>query len=106
MKDPLGMLVGLIGEYNLLRSVLVMSLDGVLFPGEGVTYCGFLSGVLLTGENFPPLGKNCLYLSYDLLGIEADSTLEGVLSTPLGKFHFATLERTNPVSWTHEGVLL
>ena len=106
MKDPLGMLMGLIGEYNLLRSVLVMTLDGVLFLGEGVTYCGFLGGVLLTGEKFPPLGKNCLYLSYDSLGIDADSTFEGVLSTPLGKFHFATLEGTTSVSSMHEGVLL
>ena len=47
---------------------------------------------MLIKENFPPLGKNYLLLSYDSLGIDINSTLEGVLSTPLGKFYFATLE--------------
>ena len=72
--------------------------SGMWSTREGVAYWGFLGGVLLTGENFPLMGKNCLFLSYDSLGIDADSTLEGVLSTPLGKFHFATLERASSVS--------
>ena len=101
---------GLIGEYNSTKkcfsddSDLPWSLDGVWW--EGVAYWGFFGGVLLIRENFPPLGKNCLLLSYDSLGIDADSTLEGVSSTPLGKSHFATLEGPASVSWTHGGVLL
>ena len=82
---------GLTRECNLLRSVLVM----IPTYHEILMACGplgFLGGVLLIRENFPPLGKNCLLLSYDSLGIDADSTLEGVSSTPLGKSHFATLE--------------
>ena len=74
--------------------------------GDGVAFWGFLSDVLLIGENFPPLGKSFLLLSYDSLGIGADSTLKGVLSTPLEQFHFATLERAASVSWTHGGVFL
>ena len=62
--------------------------------------------MLLIGESFPPLGKICVLLSYDSLLIDVDSTLKGVLSTPLEQFHFATLERAASVSWTHEGVFL
>ena len=57
-------------------------------------------------ENFPPLGKNYLLLSYDSLGIDVDSTLEGALLTPLGKFYLATLKGVASMSWTHGGVLL
>ena len=57
-----------------------------------MAYWGCLDGLLLTGENFPSLGKNCLLFSYDSLRIDADSTLKGVLSTPLEKFHFASLK--------------
>ena len=42
--------------------------------------------------NFPLLGNNYFLLSCDSLGIDVNSTLEGVLSTPLGKFYLATLE--------------
>ena len=66
MKDPLGMLVGLTGEYNLLRSVLVMILDGVLFLRP---YWGFLGGVLLIGENFPPLGKTVFFFLVTYWGL-------------------------------------
>ena len=61
---------------------------------------------MLIGESFPPLGKICVLLSYDSLLIDVDSTLKGVLSTPLGKFHFATLKGAAFVSWTHRVVLL
>ena len=73
--------------------------------GEGVIILGFLGGVLLTRENFPPLGENYSLLSYDSLGIDDDSTLEEVLLTPLGKSCFATLEGAVSMSWTHNGVL-
>ena len=42
--------------------------------------------------NFPLLGNNYFLLSCDSLGIDVNSTLEGVLSTLLGKFYLATLE--------------
>ena len=42
---------------------------------------------------FCSLGKNYLLLSYDSLGIDANSILEGVLSTSLGKFHFCNSQR-------------
>ena len=51
--------------------------------------------------NFPPLGKKYLLLCYDSLGIDIDFTHDGVSSTPLGKFHFATLEGAASMSWTH-----
>ena len=43
--------------------------------GRGVAYWGFLGGVLLIGESFPPLGENCHLLSNDSLGIDANSIL-------------------------------
>ena len=56
--------------------------------------------------SFPPLGNNYLLPSNGSLGIDVDSTLKGVLSTLLGKFHFATLEGAASMSWTHRGVLV
>ena len=79
MKDPLGMLKNLLG-----------------ISWWCVTHWGKLS----------PTRENYLLLFYNLLGICADSTFVGVLSTPLGKFYFATLEGAASMSWNHGGVLL
>ena len=66
---------GLTGEYNSTKkcfgddSNLPWSLDGVQSTGEGVAYWGFFGSVLLIGENFPPLRKNCILLSYGSWGL-------------------------------------
>ena len=111
MKDPPGVQKDSLGSIILLRSVWWW-----FWPIKKSWWCtahkrgGSLLGIswwsVAYWENFPPLGKNYLLLSYDSLGIDVDSTLKGVLLTPLGKFYLATLKGAASVSLTHGGVLL
>ena len=90
-------LIGYMHEFCVLTCLTISWIKDPL--GMLKNLLGFLGGVLLIGENY-------LLLFYNLLGICADSTLVGVLSTPLGEFYFATLKGAAFMSWNHGGVLL
>ena len=110
---------GLTSEYNSTKkcfsddSDLPWSLDGVWSTREGVAYWGFFGGVLLIRENFPPLGKNCILLSYGSWGLMLTPPSMGFyqlhwgnLILQLSRWLFLCLGPTGESYWILLGICL
>ena len=111
MKDPLGMLKDSLRSIILLKSVLVMILTYhkvLIMYGPlrwGVACWGFSDGMLFTKE-LPSTGDDYLLISYELLRINVNSTIEGGFTNSIGEIYSATLNGADLVSRNHGGVRL